>query len=297
MTLTQIKYFLVVAECLNFTKAAEQVFVTQQVISKQIKHIEEEIGFSLFVRDKRNVKLTDGGQMLYGYWSKMLNGYNKVLKEAYTIMNQKEQIMRIGTIDVSRIYDWIAHAVAVMSEDNPLWQFRVDSGSYRNLYQGLIEGRYDCIISLQDENRGLPEEFEEVVVYHSAPKLIIAQNHPAYHEGMSLEEMKDYPLYAFSSKFSKNAIQNIRKHCISVGIDPQQIEEFDEISSMEMALHAGKGYAVTYELYFRNPVGNLKIIDVSEEQARSASDFSIAYAKSKKKILEPFLDAFPKIFE
>lgn len=60
MTITQIKYFVAVAECLNFTKAADQLYVTQQVISKQIKHLEKEIGFDLFKRDKRNVILTEG---------------------------------------------------------------------------------------------------------------------------------------------------------------------------------------------------------------------------------------------
>lgn len=297
MTLTQIRYFVAVADCLNFTKAAEQMYVTQQVISKQIKHLEEEVGFALFQRDKRNVALTEGGALLYEYWAEALDRYNSVMRRAYAAMNKKEQIVRIGTIDVSRIYDWIANAVASASLKNPSWQFRVGSGSYRHLFQGLVDERYDCIISLEDENRDLPEGYEETVFCHFYPKLVIAENHPAYHKGLTLAELEGHTLYAFSAKFSRNALKNIREHCLEVGFEPRSIEEFDGISSLEMALHAGKGYAMTYEPFFRNPVGKLHFIDIDEEISETASGFSIAYAKSKKRMLSQFIASFQGLFQ
>lgn len=297
MTITQIKYFVAVADCLNFTKAAEQMFVTQQVISKQIKHLEEEIGFSLFKRDKRNVALTEGGEMLHAFWSDYLKTYDSVMNKAHAVMNKKEQIIRIGTIDVSKIYDWIAYAVTEFSAGNAKWQFHVSSGSYLHLLHGLIDERFDCIISLEDENRDLPEGYEETVFYRSFPKLILSENHPAYHEGVTFAEMLDYPLYTFSPQFSKNAMDNMIAHCIRVGIQPQQIEEFNEISSLEMALHAGQGYALTYDLFIRNPVGKLKVIDILDEVTDSVCNFSIAYHRSRKKMLLPFIEAFQKIYK
>lgn len=48
MTITQIRYFVQVAENMNFTKAARQLYVAQQVVSKQVKRLEEELGFLLF---------------------------------------------------------------------------------------------------------------------------------------------------------------------------------------------------------------------------------------------------------
>ena len=297
MTITQIKYFVAVADCLNFTKAADQMYVTQQVISKQIKHLEEEIGFSLFKRDKRNVVLTEGGEMLYAFWSDYFAAYDKVINKAHLVMNRKEQIIRIGTIDVSKIYDWIAYAVAKFSADRPEWEFRINSGSYLYLLRGLVEDRFDCIISLEDENLDLPEGYEETVFYRSYPKLILSENHPAYHEGITFDELTGYPLYTFSPQFSKNAMNNMIKHCISVGIQPQQIEEFNEISSLEMALHAGQGYALTYDLFIRNPVGKLKVIDVLDKVNDSICNFSIAYQTDKKKMLLPFIEAFRKIYK
>ena len=48
MTITQIRYFVQVAENMSFTKAARQLYVAQQVVSKQVKRLEEELGFLLF---------------------------------------------------------------------------------------------------------------------------------------------------------------------------------------------------------------------------------------------------------
>ena len=50
MNLIQIKYFLAVAECLNFTAAAARLFVSQQCVSKQVAKLEREIGVRLFER-------------------------------------------------------------------------------------------------------------------------------------------------------------------------------------------------------------------------------------------------------
>jgi DNA-binding transcriptional LysR family regulator len=297
MTLTQIRYFVAVATCMNFTKAANQMYVSQQVISKQIKHLEEELGFLLFVRDKRNVMLTEGGVLLYEHWKIMLEQYDEVLVKANAIMKQEEHLLRIGTLDVSRIYDWIAHTMAMIGRIYPELQFRVDSDSYRNLFQGLISGRYDCIISLEDENTELPESFEQQVLFHFVPKLVISKNNKKYHPDMTLHELEDETLYLLSDKFSRNAEKNIRSHCKRCGFEPTKVIEFDEISSMEMSLHSGKGYTLTYELFFRNPVKELCFIDLQDDQIASATGFSVAYHKSKKDSMMQFIQGLQQTRE
>ena len=69
MTTQQIKYFLSLATELHFWKAAEKLFISQSTLSRQIQSLEEEIGYQLFKRDKRNVKLTDAGIFLKDKWA------------------------------------------------------------------------------------------------------------------------------------------------------------------------------------------------------------------------------------
>ena len=64
MTVFQIQCFLSVAETLNFTEAANRLFIAQSSLSRNISHLEEEIGLTLFIRTKKYVRLTPSGTVL-----------------------------------------------------------------------------------------------------------------------------------------------------------------------------------------------------------------------------------------
>lgn len=58
----QIEYFLAVARYLNFTKAAEFLYVSQSAVSRRVAMLEEQLGVQLIKRNKRNVELTQAGK-------------------------------------------------------------------------------------------------------------------------------------------------------------------------------------------------------------------------------------------
>lgn len=65
MNLDNVKCFISLAECLNFTKAAEKEHMTQTSMSRKISGLEEELGVRLFYRDNHQVILTDAGSEFY----------------------------------------------------------------------------------------------------------------------------------------------------------------------------------------------------------------------------------------
>ena len=108
MTFNQIKYFVTVAECLSFTEAAKCLFITQPALSRQINAMEEELGTRLFIREKKRLKLTPGGSVLYNRLPKVLSDYAEAVEDAKHANSGYEGELRIGFLD---IYDIIGQSM------------------------------------------------------------------------------------------------------------------------------------------------------------------------------------------
>ncbi|MCD8069002.1 MAG: LysR family transcriptional regulator [Lachnospiraceae bacterium] len=78
MTTNQMQEFVVLAEELNFSRAAKKLYITQSVLSRHISELEEEIGFKLFLRSTRSVSLTEAGKQMALDSVRLLNKWNKM---------------------------------------------------------------------------------------------------------------------------------------------------------------------------------------------------------------------------
>ncbi len=78
MTDMQVKFFMELTRTLSFSKTAETFFTTQPTVSRQIKMLEEEWGFRLFDRNKRQVQLTKAGKIMADFFG----SHDKLLLKA-----------------------------------------------------------------------------------------------------------------------------------------------------------------------------------------------------------------------
>jgi len=72
MELRQIRYFLKAKELLNFTEAANHLFISQSTLSQQVKQLEDELGIPLFNRIGKRITLTEAGAVFSEYAEKSL---------------------------------------------------------------------------------------------------------------------------------------------------------------------------------------------------------------------------------
>ena len=94
--LRHLRYFLAVAEELNFHRAAERLYVTQPALSRQIAQLEHELGVQLFQRDRRRVELTPAGAALVDGVRDTLVRLEQSLANARWAQGATEHVLRVG---------------------------------------------------------------------------------------------------------------------------------------------------------------------------------------------------------
>jgi DNA-binding transcriptional LysR family regulator len=91
-----LKYIVALAEAGNFTRAAEQLFLSQPSLSKQIKDIEDEVGFPIFTSTREGVRTTPSGQMMVTYAQEMIAGRTEIITMARAVYRGEVPPLRLG---------------------------------------------------------------------------------------------------------------------------------------------------------------------------------------------------------
>jgi DNA-binding transcriptional LysR family regulator len=91
-----LKYIVAVAETANFTRAAERLFLAQPSLSKQIKDLEDEIGFPIFLRNRDGVRITPAGQMIIAYAQEALAARVEIMTMARAVHKGEGAPFRLG---------------------------------------------------------------------------------------------------------------------------------------------------------------------------------------------------------
>ena len=150
MNLSQLRYFRKLAQVQHFTRAAEELFITQPALSNSIKQLEGELGIPLFEQHGRNVRLTKFGKEFNEYVSEGLDVIDKGIQVAQEHANSLS-----GTIDIGTIFTLQAdYLPALLREYRCRYGTHVDVRLYQGLTQGLVESLTDGMevspVSAQD---------------------------------------------------------------------------------------------------------------------------------------------------
>lgn len=170
MTLFQYEVFHRVAENKSFTRAAEELHVSQSAISHAVKSLETELGLPLFVRNKGGVHLTKFGEKMLPYAIQMLRLSQSIREEA-----SMEKDLLVGSIAIgsfpSASFELLPHLIKRFHREYPAISISVMEGGYEEIRQWLKSGRVD--IGLLDR----PDGFETIAKYCDEYQLIVPKGH------------------------------------------------------------------------------------------------------------------------
>ncbi|HJY11145.1 MAG TPA: LysR family transcriptional regulator, partial [Flavobacterium sp.] len=142
MELRHLKYFLAVAEELNFTKAAEKLFISQPPLSRQIIELEEELQARLFNRNNKKVELTEAGKYFEKEVTTLFQNLERISLKTKKIaenVSGEFRIAYISSIYSSVISDLIKH----LKEQFPYVNFKLFEVSTSKQISALEQGKID----------------------------------------------------------------------------------------------------------------------------------------------------------
>ena len=148
MELRLLRYFLTVAKEQNFTKAAEQLHITQPTLSRQMAAFEEDLGITLFIRNGKKISLTDEGILLKRRALEILDLEERTLEE----LKGKEEVVE-GTITIGcgefAAVETLAEICKTYKEKYPLVQIALHTATADTVYEMMKKGLVDIALFLE----------------------------------------------------------------------------------------------------------------------------------------------------
>ena len=148
MELRLLRYFLTVAKEQSFTKAAEQLHITQPTLSRQMAAFEEELGITLFIRNGKKISLTDEGILLKRRALEILNLEERTLEELKGKEEVAEGTITIGCGEFAAV-ETLAKICKTYKEKYPLVQIVLHTATADAVYEMMNKGLVDIALFME----------------------------------------------------------------------------------------------------------------------------------------------------
>lgn len=300
MNTTQLECFVSLASTLNFAKTAEQVYLTQPAVTKEIQSLESELSAKLFIRTTRSVSLTDVGRQFLPEANSILNSYYHAKDWIASFHSKSKSSLRIGYMD-SHCLPFVNKVLGAIKDkfEILLPSFIVDQTD-TNLNR-LVHGQADIVVGIKD-SRFKDDSIDFKTLHMDGFVIAFPKKHPVIKEAkkkklteISQDMLWEYPQvvqippYLLKNVFSKGS------HILPVN------EKLDNIlcsfaSEVYGLVKAGFGFAFVPE-YLAIPDKELVFYPFKETHH---APFGIYYREesleAKDSAVSQFLDTAERIY-
>lgn len=223
MTISQIKWFLTAARCLNFSKAADQLDTSQPNLSRQIANIESELNLMLFIRDGRRLHLTPAGQALSDTLSAIYNNYCTAIEQAQNIQRGISGSLKVGILHGTYVADFMPDITRYFKEKHPEVEISYSYDSFHDLQSKLYNNQLDIafttMFSVKDKEYLLYNYVE-----HSVDYILMHKNHPlAQKKELTLADCQKETFILISTEDCPESSSYIIQECHNNGFYPDII--------------------------------------------------------------------------
>ncbi len=237
MEVDQLRYFLQVAERGNFTRAAEDLMVSQPALSRSIQKLEEELGQPVFERKTRSVSLTDAGTLLQSRARQVLS----ILEDTKAEIMDDGEIgrVRIGAIPTVAPY-FLPEILQRFSASYPKATLVVQESTTDLLLHDCSQGEIDlAIVALPVSAKHL--EVEEL--FQEELLLVLPPDHPLVEKPrIRLSDVKPFPFVLLDEAHCLSG--NIVSFCRQRSFQPVAVERTSQLTMVQELVALSHGVSM-----------------------------------------------------
>ena len=261
MSLAKYEILNTVAEVQSFTKAAEQLGLTQSAVSHAISSLEREFGFNLIHRSRTGVKLTEDGSTMLLSIRKVLSAEELLKQEAANILGVARGTVRIGLISTIST-NWMPNIIRLMDQNYPGIKIELREGDYYEIEQWLISGEIDCGFL----NRTSSKQFDFIPLKRDSLLCIVSSKSPLYYKDkVDIREIEQEPFIMSSYKGTNDVVMSFEKYGIKPNI---RFHLYDEKGILSMVEHH-IGISILPQLAITQLPSNVRAIPFIQESFRT----------------------------
>ena len=216
MNTKQIDYCIELAHTLNFSRAADNMFVSQPTFSYQIKLLEEEIGFVIFERSGKGAALTPAGAQFVTFLTGMREDLKRAVEQGQNFSAKYQDTISIGMMVRQALY-FLPEAMRQFANTYPDVQI-TPVFQYENSIESFLRNDIDIVFALSEQTRQIPgirlHELFESRIY-----LITDRNDPLAEKNL-IQEADLYGRTLMVGGGSPAALRSVQHRLISSGRIP-----------------------------------------------------------------------------
>lgn len=189
MELRQIRYFLKVAELLNFSEASKALFITQSTLSQQIRQLENEFDTILFERNSHEVSLTEAGKQFMRYARKVMIDVDDCTQKMDDLKNMLTGELNIGvTFTFSPL---LTETVLEFMKMYPHVRLNVFYKTMSELMDMLQRREVDFVLAFKPTDRN--DKIESHVLFNNHLSVVVSEQHSlARRKSLTLDDLAPY---------------------------------------------------------------------------------------------------------
>ncbi|WP_456310768.1 LysR family transcriptional regulator [Serratia proteamaculans] len=235
-SIKQLQCFLVVAQELNFRRAAERLRMTQPPLTRQIKLLEEMLGCALFIRNTHEVRLTEAGRKLVPKATQLINELTHCVDE----MNTEQSRLRMG-LTRTLSFDNIPQVSDRINQFLSHKEIDIQNLTSIQLLQLLSKGQMDMVI-IGEKSLHSEQDFSFHWIYREPLLLVMPSSHPAsLQDKVALADIADLPLFWFPRHANPLYYDKCEAYFRHLSFTLERVKEPDDSLVLLSSIARGKG--------------------------------------------------------